>query len=106
MEQIQRNGICMESPNHSQHHDFSLVTSAIPFLADLLKNADTTGAKLKGTHPTVSLRSPRGHMVKGRARYRPIDDRACYWANFFLDDVWEVELRKFSETKRKEYCPD
>ena len=37
-----------------------------------------------------------------RARYRPIDDLARYWANFsFLDKVWEVELRKFSEEKIK-----
>ena len=35
---------------------------------------------------------------KGRARYRPIDDRVRYWANFnFLDYVWEDELRIFSE---------
>ena len=34
----------------------------------------------------------------GRARYRPIDDRALL---FFLDEVWEVELRKFSEEKKK-----
>ena len=26
---------------------------------------------------------------------------------FFLDEVWEVELRKFSEKKKKkEYCQD
>ena len=24
---------------------------------------------------------------KGRARYSPIDDRARYWAIFFLDEV-------------------
>ena len=45
---------------------------------------------------------------KGRARYRPIDDRARYWANFFfLDEVWEVELRKFSnKKKKKKHCRD
>ena len=35
------------------------------------------------------------------ARYRPIDDRARYWAIFFLDEVREVEVRKFSEGKKK-----
>ena len=36
----------------------------------------------------------------GRARYRPIDGReiCCF---FFLEEVWEVELRKFSEEKKK-----
>ena len=39
---------------------------------------------------------------KGRARYRPIDDRASYWAIFFFfNAVREVELRKFSEKKKK-----
>ena len=37
----------------------------------------------------------------GRARYRPIDDCACYWANFCLDKVREAELRKFSEKKKE-----
>ena len=40
----------------------------------------------------------------GRARYRLIDDHASYWANFFLgggDKVWEDELRKVSEQKKK-----
>ena len=36
----------------------------------------------------------------GRARYRPIDDRARYWANFFFGGG-EDELRKFSEEKKK-----
>ena len=43
----------------------------------------------------------RTSIIKGRARYRPMDDRARYWENFFLDEVWEVELRKFSEQKKK-----
>ena len=43
---------------------------------------------------------------KGRARYRPIDDRARYWKKNFLgggggDKVCEDELRKFSEEKKK-----
>ena len=45
----------------------------------------------------------------GRARYRPIDDRVRYWEIFFGggDKVWEDELRKFSEEKKKkEYCRD
>ena len=42
----------------------------------------------------------------GRARYRPIDDRARYWARFFFGGgggggEWEDELRKFSEEKKK-----
>ena len=36
----------------------------------------------------------------GRARYRPIDDRARYCL-FVLDEIWEIELRKFSEEKKK-----
>ena len=38
-----------------------------------------------------------GITSKGRASYRPIDDRTRYWGIFFLDAVWEVELRKCSE---------
>ena len=38
----------------------------------------------------------------GRARYWPIDGRASYWANcLLLDEVWEVELGKFSNQKKK-----
>ena len=37
----------------------------------------------------------------GRARYRPIDDRTRYCC-FFLDEVWEVEVGKFSVKKKKE----
>ena len=45
---------------------------------------------------------------KNRRGYSPIDDRARYWANFLGGDkVWEDELRKFSEGKKKEeYCRD
>ena len=39
-------------------------------------------------------------LVKGRARYRSINDRARYWL-FFGDEVWEVELGKFSVKKKK-----
>ena len=50
----------------------------------------------------VQTISDVSYYCKDRARYRPIDDRARYWANcFFLDKVWEVELRKFSEKKKK-----
>ena len=44
----------------------------------------------------------RGQLLLGRARYRPIDDRACYWANFVLDEVREIEVRKFSEEKKED----
>ena len=47
------------------------------------------------------MSQPSGNLVMGRARYRPIDDRARYWANLFLDEVWKVELRKFSEKKKR-----
>ena len=43
------------------------------------------------------------------ARYRPIDDRARYWATFFWGGGGgEDELRKFSEEKKKIYiyCRD
>ena len=30
----------------------------------------------------------KSDFLKGRARYRPIDDRTHYWANLFLDEVW------------------
>ena len=47
-----------------------------------------------------SLRSLANKNMS-RARYRPIDDRAHYWVNFFLDEVWEVQLGKFSEKKKR-----
>ena len=28
--------------------------------------------------------APTTTFINGRARYRPIDDRARYWANFFF----------------------
>ena len=34
-------------------------------------------------------------------RYTPIDNRTRYWAKKFLDEVWEFELRKFSEKKKE-----
>ena len=39
-------------------------------------------------------------IFKGRARYKPIDDRARYCL-FFLEEVWEVELEKISVKKKK-----
>ena len=42
--------------------------------------------------------SAKSEYYKGRARYRPIDDRARYWENFLGG---EDELRKFSEEKKK-----
>ena len=53
--------------------------------------------------PIAELASFGTIYTKGRARYWPIDDRARYWANFFLDEVWKIELRKFSEKKKYIY---
>ena len=55
-----------------------------------------TGKGLLGKAVNNACVSFRG-KGKGRARYRPIDDRVRYWANLFLDEVRDVEVRKFLE---------
>ena len=42
-----------------------------------------------------------GNFHLGRARYRPIDDRARYWANFFLVGGGKMNLENFQRKKKK-----
>ena len=52
-------------------------------------------------HQNFYARGLQDQETKIRRVVLPIDDLARFWAIFFLDEVWEVELRKFSEKKKK-----
>ena len=55
----------------------------------------------------ISLKFGLVLKCKGRARYRPIDDRARYWANFFFwTRLGKLKLENFQRKKKKGHCRD
>ena len=45
---------------------------------------------------------PPTNSILGRARYRPIDDRARFWSNFFWTRFGKWNLENFQRTKKQE----